>query len=159
MKKIKNILKRKFEDLCLFEMACDRKTFKKLVQDNIEQIIENWCLIDYVVISGDLKNLKNHWKAELRAACKRIVQSKIKENNSYQSREKVLNSYFKELWELDKDPEVVRSFIEDKFSDEGIKDNVLIRKICENMVAEISYLVDILATGDYNVLKTYIEEL
>ena len=49
----------------LMEYAYKRKEYERDASARMQQILENWCLIHYVSLTGDKEVLKNHWKSEL----------------------------------------------------------------------------------------------
>ena len=71
---------RAIENNYLVEMAYDRKKFKDLIDDLSDQILENWCLIRYVSVSKDKKELRSHWEDELSAHLGKIIGKTFKMN-------------------------------------------------------------------------------
>ena len=75
----------------IMEMALPRKIVKQKIEELFPQIIQNWCLIHYANISGEKTILINHWKNELMTHLSNAISYQIKDNNSYDSRKKIVN--------------------------------------------------------------------
>ncbi|MBO6272460.1 hypothetical protein J6O48_06745 [bacterium] len=80
-----------FSETKLFEMAYDRKEFKKLIENLAYQIYENWCLIRYCSITNTKEELKIHWKSELRAYLRKICRAEFKLNRTTAIKEVLMN--------------------------------------------------------------------
>lgn len=103
--------------------AISRSDFQKNIKNQICQIVENWCLIRFCELTNnDVNNCKNHWKDELKAACKNAAIQKIKGNDSSSSRLKAICKVFDDL-EINSDYNVVDEIIVDKFVKEQIDTN------------------------------------
>lgn len=101
----------------LLEMALPRKTYKKRVSDITPQLLENWCLVRYATIHGNVQQ-KQHWQTELRGHLLTISRFSITGNDTPTSRLKV----FQEIWQ-EEDlnlPETLNLVIANKFMAEGI---------------------------------------
>ena len=80
----------------LLEMAFPRKVYKEKVDDEIPQILTNWCLVCYCSIAGTCEGLKPHWQGKLRGHMFTAARYSLKKNDSYASRQKVFNEIFGE---------------------------------------------------------------
>ena len=89
-KEVEKILEYRNQGL-IIEMALPRKVVKQKIEDIFPQIIQNWCLIHYAQISGEKQSLVNHWKTELMAHLSNVIAYQIKDNDSYDSRKKLIN--------------------------------------------------------------------
>lgn len=50
------------------EMAFNKAKFQDIVDDLIEQIIQNWCLMEYCLLyRKELKETYEHWRGELES--------------------------------------------------------------------------------------------
>ena len=119
---IKEVLREEMPKILLTEMAMSLSEYKKRVENLIQQILENWCLIRYSTITGDKTELKNHWKIELLAHINNIASLKLKNGNSLDTK---INTLFS-LWnkyDLDTDESAVSQRIFAKFKKEQIPTN------------------------------------
>lgn len=100
--------------------AVSRSNFQRDIKNQLDQIAENWCLIRYFTINQNVySDCVGHWKDELKAACKNAAISKIKGNDSVESRYKAIHKVFEDL-ELNSDTSIVDELIVDKFAKESI---------------------------------------
>ena len=102
----------------LFEMAIDRNTFKKKVENIFPQIAQNWCLIRYARKNNIHTNLINHWKAELIAHMYSIFTIQLKSGSEYKA---IVETVIKKL-EYDDGDITVKAAIAAKFFTEDIID-------------------------------------
>lgn len=101
------------------EMAMTLSDYKKKVESLMQQILENWCLIRYVSLTGDKIELKNHWKNELLTHMNNIASSKIKNGDSLSVK---MNAIFY-LWnkvDWDTDERCISQRLFAKFKKENI---------------------------------------
>lgn len=89
-KEVEKVLESREQGL-IVEMALPRKVVKQKIEDIFPQIIQNWCLIHYAQISGEKQTLVNHWKNELMTHLSNVIAYQIKDNDSYDSRKKIVN--------------------------------------------------------------------
>lgn len=100
--------------------AVSRSVFQRDIKNQLGQIAENWCLIHYFSFNQNAySDCVGHWKDELKAACKNAAMSKIKGNDSVESRYKAIHKVFEGL-ELNSDTSIVDELIVDKFAKESI---------------------------------------
>ena len=105
------------KDGILLEMALPRKTYKERIVNLIPQLLENWCLVRYCTIVGNIPT-KSHWQSELRGVILTISRLTMSGNDSVESRHKVLD----EIWN-DEDyyiPHTLNMTIANKFITENI---------------------------------------
>lgn len=144
----------------IYEMAYSRIDFKRKVDDLIIQITQNWCLINYSKNLGMNPNITNHWKTELGAHISNIAKMKLKNNNSFDARMKVLNEVLIDESEMGKDPEVINMSIFFKFKNEGLStDDEIYGKTIINFINEVPVLINLLAKGDLNSINNYIDKM
>lgn len=84
--------KERYTPLC--EMSIRRKDFKKDLKGLGIEILAHWCLVRYAVLTG-CKKYRKHWSDELYGFITNVQSDEIKENNSYNTRYKVIY----EVWE------------------------------------------------------------
>ena len=143
-----------FSKSALFEMTLDRADFVKLTSNLAPQIVENWCMIHYCTLFDPDNLNKNHWKQELRAYCKKLLQSIVKVNKL-----KATNAAMIDMLELD-NPDQIYAIIYDKFEEEHFD---IKKDICEEFakigLQKIIYLVSQnFSNTTYQELYRYIDE-
>lgn len=140
------------ENIALFEMAYDRKQFKALIENLSYQIYENWCLIKYCSITGNKKQLKNHWKNKLRSYLTKICKAVFKLNRTNALKEVLID-----LMEFDNNKdEHLFLWLYDKFFEEGIDiydEQETINEIIEDwQIYGLEDIIEILANSK-NIIK------
>lgn len=112
---IKSVLREELQKYLITEMAMSLSDYKKRVEALMQQILENWCLIRYVSLTGDKEEYKNHWKTELKAHINNIATIKVKSGNK-------MNAIF-QLWNMydwDTDEQTIARRLATKFETENI---------------------------------------
>lgn len=62
-----------------FEMALDKAKFQAVVSDHAEQVLQNWCLMEYCrCYRHDLADTYEHWRTELETQLNTIARKHIK---------------------------------------------------------------------------------
>ena len=62
-----------------FEMALDKARFQDVVSDHAEQVLQNWCLMEYCLCyRPDLADTYEHWRTELETQLNTIARKHIK---------------------------------------------------------------------------------
>lgn len=62
-----------------FEMALDKAKFQAVVSDHAEQVLQNWCLMEYCrCYRHDLADTYEHWRTELETHLNTIARKHIK---------------------------------------------------------------------------------
>ena len=113
---VKQVLEAREKHL-LLEMAFPRGVYKGKIDDELPQILINWCLVHYCTITG--KPLpKEHWKGELRGHIATAARYSIKGNDAPEKRLKVFN----EVWEENdfSMPNAINLTVNNKFYEEGL---------------------------------------
>ena len=78
----------------LTEIAFNRNEYKSKIDNLFPQVLQNWCLVHYYTLIGR-NDTKNHWSDELRGHMFTVSRYRIKGNDSFKTREKILY----EIWE------------------------------------------------------------
>ena len=101
----------------IMEMPYPRGVYKEKINNELPQILINWCLIHYYTITGKPLS-KEHWKGELRGHLATSARHSIKGNDAPDKRQKVFN----EVWEENdfSVPNVINLTVHNKFYEEGI---------------------------------------
>lgn len=154
VKSIRDIIVEYFSKTPLFEMAYSREQYINNIDNIANQIVENWCLIHYCILYDSDNENKNHWKQELRAYCKKLLQSIVKVNKL-----KATNAAMIDILELD-NPDQIYAIIYDKFEEEHFD---IKKDICEDFakigLQKIIYLVSQnFSNTTYQELYRYIDE-
>ena len=62
-----------------FEMAIDKAKFQDVVSDHAEQVLQNWCLMEYCLCyRPDLADTYEHWRTELETQLNTIARKFVK---------------------------------------------------------------------------------
>lgn len=73
------IKKSYIDRLRAFEMALDKAKFQAVVSDHAEQVLQNWCLMEYCrCYRHDLADTYEHWRTELETQLNTIARKHIK---------------------------------------------------------------------------------
>ena len=142
----------------LTEMALPRKSVKARVVNIFPQIIENWCLIHYVTLSGDKEMYKNHWKSELFSHLTSICRLQIKENDNFDSRKKLFNQIM-----IEEDftiPNSIHLVITSKFKKEGIdRTTETYNNILIDFINNINTIVNLISNKNDIEIEEYIDNI
>lgn len=154
MKTLKNILK---EDLIL-EMSIPKKSFKDKIENLSQQILENWCLVRFCKLTNRT-TLKTHWSYEFRNHILSLMRYKIKQNNDYENRLKVVKEVWDEL-EYNTDTNVINMTVNNKFRKEDIDTKSQeYYQVLEDCMNESNTIIDLIAKADINLLDDYVDGL
>lgn len=132
------------EHTILMEYAYKRKEYERDVSARMQQILENWCLIHYVSLTGDKEVLKNHWKSELDTLIIDIQLKAIKPKNDIEVKRKIIYNVLDQM-DIDKNTDIIQKRILRKFQKENIdlnKDDIGL-KLANDF---IRYIDDLVAT-------------
>lgn len=104
--------------MLLNEMSFNRNIFKDKIGNLTQQLLENWCLIHYVTLTGEMSELQSHWKSELKGHLLSIMRFKIKPKDNPDTRLKAIKEVWAEFEYFD--PINVDITIRYKFEEENI---------------------------------------
>lgn len=116
---IREVVREEMGGYILTEMAMSLSDYKKLIDNLITQIAQNWCLVRYATITGEKEILKRHWQSELKAHLTNISRRTLKKGNNVQTKEKALYAVWNEN-DFDTNEHCIDMAIADKFRDEEI---------------------------------------
>ena len=140
-------------NLYITEMANSLNDFERLLDNVLQQIIENWCLVYWCDIYKDnniSKKLRNHWALELKSYINKINKIKLKSGR----KDKAIKRVIIEKSELN-DPTNISYLISNKFHKEGLSKYIYkISCECSNHIEEIC---DILSMNNENLIDEYIK--
>ena len=156
---IKDIIREELQNYLITEIAYTLKDYKEKTDNLIPQIVENWCLIRYVSLTGDKIEYKEHWKNELRSYLNNVRQMKLKNGNSILFKQNAL--YF--LWnrrDLDSDENVISSHIYLKFKQEKLPlKGKIFAQIVEDFKNETKNIINILLSDSPVKIYQYVETI
>ena len=156
---LEKVVREELQKYIITEMALSLSDYKKRVEDRLQQVLENWCLIRYVTITGDKERLKNHWKKELLAQLNYIGAMKLKNGDSSSTKLKVVYQIWN-MFDLDTDERCIAQRLYTKFREENIdtKSEVFAQvvKDFKNSIKLISYAM--LDTSSEN-LQNFVDEI
>lgn len=129
-----------------------------MIHDELQQILQNWCLVRYSTLCGENNN-RERWEAELLTHIVSVASNKIKQNNSYKNRYKAT----REVWvkkECDRDINVVHLLVFPIFIAEGIDyNNTYYKQSIENCMNASAEIIRIIAEANEDSIKQYIENI
>lgn len=143
---VTNILQEK--DL-LTEMSIPLKDYKEKAESLRFQIVENWCLCKYCQLYDNNNTNFNHWLGELRAYINKLKFLNIKNNIN---KKQTLIKLYIEDFDLN-DNDMIYRIMEDKFYVEKIEDNEIKIKVCEEFVANINSLIEVISNPNISTLS------
>jgi len=144
----------------LCEMAYPRNVYKEYISSLSPQIIENWCLINYATLAGNMKELKAHWQKELLTHIGRLSSMKLKRNNSFDNRYKVIFEVWRTDREYASDPNVIKLMITGKFITENIQINTdLFNNVCVNCMNASDDIISTIAYANNDRAVNYVMTL
>ena len=150
----------------VMEQAVTRSNFKNNARGQIDNLIENWCIIKWARQTGDEKYVGciNHWKRELRASMNNVSKYELKSGNI----RSVMNDVFDEKmgdWHKNRREAMryVTRVMTKKLDDEGYylvsKERGIIDDIASEFIDNIDTIVNIICSDDYEDMREYIHNL
>lgn len=133
-------------------MLCHAKNLKQQIKGEINQIIENWCLIRHNVLIGQ-DIYTNHWMAEMTTNFHNIMKLSISGNNTSKSRLKVFEEILTSN-NLRDNTEIIK-ILKPKLKKEKIQIDDTIRIVSSEFVLEWDNILYILSECDENELKKF----
>ena len=139
------------------EMPYPRGVYKDKVDNEMPQILINWCLVHYCTIINR-EQLKKHWKGELRGHILTMSRHSIKGNDAPEKRQKV----FDEIWyENDySNPQMMNMAICNKFIEEGI--DIQSKEYATTIIdciQNIQDLFNVVLSRDISAITQYVETI
>lgn len=127
----------------IVEMTLDRDAFKKKIDNNIIQVIENYALVYYCHNINKECTTVNHWEHELLTQIKNTIGYTIKVTNRKKPVEEIVFGQ-RDLNQFGQ----IRWYITDKLKEENI-DNETIDELSNIILNNIYEIIEILCTN-YN---------
>lgn len=156
---VREVMEREFSKYTLNEMAINLSEYRKKVEDRMQQILENWCLVRYVSLTGDRILLKEHWKTELLAHLIYISSLKLKNGDSILSKEKAIYKLWNDF-EFDNDENVIMKRMHVKFKIEKIPTNTEVYiQIAQDFKNAARDIVSALLAPSRSAIEEYIETI
>lgn len=143
--------------LILNEMALPRKTYKKRIDDLMPQVLENWCLVHYCTVI-EQEQYKVHWSGELRVHLLTMTRLSISNNDSKESRLKVLQ----EIWDENDygKPEFLNLTVVNKFIEEQI--DITSQEygyVIADCIGAMQNIFNAILSRDVNYIQEYIQTI
>lgn len=146
----------------VMEQAVSRRRFKDVARRQIDNIIENWCMILWARRTGDEKYIRciNHWKQEIRSAMVNATRSELKSGDM---RNAIIDVFDEKLGDWHRDRReamryVTRAMMK-KLDDEGCyfdsNDRGVIEDISGIFIDNINNIIDVMCDDDYLKLRDY----
>ena len=155
-KSVEQVLEAREKHL-LIEMPYSRGVYKEKIDNELPQILINWCLVHFCTLTGR-EQLKKHWKGELRGHLETSARHSIKGNDAPEKRQKVFN----EVWEENdySMPNSMNLTIHNKFYEEGIdtKSNEYATTIID-CIKRIQEVFDIILSRNTETITQYVETI
>ena len=133
-----------------FEMAIEKAKFQEVVSDHAEQVLQNWCLMEYFLCyRHDLADTYEHWRTELETQLNTIARKHIKGDKLKWVKQVMLDE------EEFNNEESVFNACRIKFRHEnrnglGITDNEQYT-VCSHCADEINHIIECMASQDITV--------
>lgn len=156
---ISSIIREELQRYVISEMAMSIKDYKYRVESLMQQILENWCLIRYCSITGEKQELKNHWKYELKAHINNIASIKLKNGNSYLSKQNALYALWN-AYDWDTDETCISRRLYAKFEKENINTNdIVFAQIVSEFKNETKNIINILLSTSNMEVSNYVNNI
>lgn len=155
----RSVIREELQRYLITEMAYSLKDYKDNVDSLIPQIVENWCLVRYTTLSGDMMENREHWMTELIAHMRNIAQMKLKNGNSQLTKQNAI--YY--LWnrrDIDSDENVIHMHIAQKFEKEGIKiHGKVYSEVIRDFKNSAKDIINVLVSGSYSMIVQYVNSI
>jgi hypothetical protein len=138
-------------------MAYEKKEEIQRIKSQTKSIVSWWCLLDYFKKYEDINNLTQHEQGKLAGLLHNLAADKVKDSNSKEVKLKILNDYWKEKLELDKDERNVVNVFWDKFNKEKIKREYnKLDDVARDFVKDIDVVINLISSGTRESIDTYL---
>lgn len=131
-------------------MALDKAKFQSVVADHAEQVLQNWCLMEYCLCyRNDLSGAYEHWRTELEAQLNTTARKHVKGDKLKWTKQVMIDE------EEFNNAENVFNACRIKFRHEnrkglGITDNEQ-HTVCSHCAAEINNIIECMVSQDITV--------
>ena len=155
----RSVIREELQRYIITEMAMSVKDYRKKVEVLLPQVLENWCLIRYSTLTGEMQEVKKLWKYELRAHINNIASIKLKNGNSQLTKRKALYTLWN-MYDWDTDENCIAIRLYAKFDEENIPTNgAVFSQIVEDFKNETRALVGILTSDSNLEVMEYINNI
>lgn len=159
---LNNIIKEKVNESInkiLQEHADPRKDVINTLKNYFAQLAENWCLVHYcTLVNEDVNNCKNHWRTELWAIIGKMGSFKLKGNNDYNNRTKVIKTA-ENIKELLTDFDVIYGNVRAKFAKEKINNEEVIETTINDLINAKKDIIHCIANFNRKEIFDYINNI
>ena len=158
-KYIKDTVRSTLEEMLLYEMAFDLKTYKDRIRSHAIEIARNWCLVRYTFYNEQFLQLRKHWMTELKTHLTALAIAKVSTKNQSDTKYKAFLSVWAEF-EFDRDEYSISGQIANKFEDENIDIHTdTFATIVNEFKNEARHIADVIASGDRIKVNNYVNNL
>lgn len=156
---IKDTVHSTVEEMLLYEMTFDLKTYKERIRNHAVQIATNWCLVCYTFYNENFLPLRKHWMTELKTQLNALAIAKVTTRNQSDSKYKAVLDVWAEF-EFDRDEYSISGQIANKFETEGIDIHTdTFATIVDEFKNETRHIADVIASGDRLKVNEYVNNL
>lgn len=131
----------------LNEMAEPLKKYIKRIESIRFLLAENWCLCKYCQLYSQDNNNFAHWITELRPC---IQYLKFVDINNGINKKRTLNRILVGQYDFNS-ADMIKRIIEDKFSDENIKDPTIIFSVSNEFANSIDGLIEAISNNNITI--------
>lgn len=155
----RSVIREELQRYIITEMAMSVKDYKKRVEVLMPQVLENWCLIRYSTLTGEMQEVKRVWKCELRAHINNIASIKLKNGNSRLTKQNALYTLWN-MYDWDTDENCIAIRLYAKFDEENIPTNgEAFARVVKDFKNETKALVGILTSDSNLEVMEYIDSI
>lgn len=153
----------------LNEMAYEKKEIMNRLANETLNIFENWTLVKYTTLHGNVYQCRLHWSAEFIAACGKIQLMKLTKGNNRDSVYKALAEvwYKKAEYNGEDGIETIMGLIHPKFIKENLMPtnynrqgyDMTLRPLATALYNELDNILRLIAYEDSYAIREYIESV
>lgn len=147
----------KYSKKLVLEYALERGVYKFRLENELPQIIENWCLVHFCTLTNR-DETKIHWKGELRGHFLNATNLNLTKNNKEDKRRKVLD----EIWnDYDYNLSVtISTAIANKFIKENIniKSDVF-KQVVDDFIQSSEEIKNVILSKNIDLIADYVEKI
>ena len=130
-----------------FERALDKAKFQDVVSDHAEQVLQNWCLMEYCrCYRHDLADTYEHWRTEIETQLNTIARKLVKGDKLKWTKQ--ARSEYEEFEHVENVFNACRiKFRHENRNGLGITDNEQYT-VCSHCADEINHIIECMASQD-----------
>ena len=141
-------------------MSFEKEKLREEIKDQTPNIVIWWCLCWYLKNVENKNGLLHHEKIKLKGLLRKLSSRKFKGNNTNKVKKKLLNEYWIDGCEFDKDTEAIIAEFMSKFDKEGIEYNENIyQSIAKEFGKEVKNIIEVICNNNYQDVENYVNSL